>query len=92
MTNAVKPSVGEQAEIRNVVRRNRDRWRRASRTDRVAETLTQGTWQPPGLVRRAWRKAAAIGNHPPGLDAFDAVAAVITLAIFVWILAEMVSL
>jgi hypothetical protein len=34
----------------------------------------------------------AIGNHPPGLDAFDAAAAIIAFAIFVWIFAEMVSL
>ena len=92
MTDVIKPTIEERAGMRNVLQRSRDKWRRARRSDRIAETMTQGAWAPPGLVRRAWRKTVAIKNHPPGLDAFDAAAGVITLAILLWILAEMMTL
>ena len=44
------------------------------------------------LFKQTWRKVMAIKNHPPGLDVFDAAAGLISLAIVLWILAQMVTL
>jgi hypothetical protein len=43
------------------------------------------------VFKQAWHKVIAMKNHPPGLDVLDVAAAVISLAIFVWVLSRIAA-